>query len=107
MSRGYRLAAIISLAALLGGAVPASAAPVGGWSLFDGFSPLDWVDLLLTQARSWIEPSGLRLPEAGNWIAPSGTQNIWGQEGSTMDPLGRSAATPSDGGTWIDPLARQ
>jgi hypothetical protein len=102
MSRGYRLAAIISLAALLSGAVPASAAPVGGWSLFAAFSPVNWIRTLWDADTVPWTRTGDGDPELAG--APHA---LWAEEGSTMDPLGRSAATASNGWTWIDPLAQQ
>ncbi len=96
MTRTPRLLAVATLAALLIGAVPAAAAPVGGWSLFDNFSPVSWFRTLWdADTVPWTRTGDGDSEPAG---APHA---LWAEEGSTMDPLGRSAATSSYGWTWM------
>jgi len=94
MSRGYRLAAIISLAALLSGAVPASAAPVGGWSLLGSFSPFDWIrGLWADEAVPWQELGD------GDLDPPSAAHALWAETGIGIDPLGQPMAVLHPDGT--------
>lgn len=103
MSRRYRLAAIVTLAALLVGAAPAAAAPAGFWSLLDSLAPLDWIRHLWAETNPWDRPA-----PAGHGIAPPGApRQVWAEDGSAMDPLGRTAPMPSNEGSPIDPLGQQ
>lgn len=102
MSRGYRLAAIISLAALLSGAVPASAAPVGGWSLFGSFSPFDWVRGLWEAETVPWQRTGDGDPE------PAGApHSLWAETGSGIDPSGQPMAVLQPEGVGAAPSVLQ
>jgi hypothetical protein len=103
MSRGYRLAAIISLAALLSGAVPASAASVGSWSLFGSFSPFDWIWSLWADEGTQISPGG----RPGPIPSSDKPRGLWGEEGGSINPWGQPAPASQNTWTGIDPWGLQ
>ncbi|HEV7669263.1 MAG TPA: hypothetical protein VGS22_12100 [Thermoanaerobaculia bacterium] len=107
MSRRYSLLAVVTLAALLIGTVPAAAAPAAGWSFFDSFSPLNWIRHLWAENGSEISPWDLSVP-AGGGIAPLGSPRaLWAEEGSSINPWGLAAPVMNNTGTEISPWGLQ
>ncbi len=93
MSRTYRRFVVVSLAALLLGALPAAAAPATGWSLFESFSPFDWIRGLWAETGTEMSPWGQPAPAGEGSASPGVPRAIWAEEGTEISPWGRPAPT--------------
>ncbi len=106
MSRTYRRLVVASLAALLLGALPAAAAPATGWSLFESFSPFDWIRGLWAETRTEISPWGRPAPTGWN-ASPGVPRALWAENGTEISPWGQPAPEPHNTGAGISPWGLQ
>lgn len=83
MSRSHRILAIVAFSFLVLSAMPATAAPAFRWSLFDRFSPLDWIHDLWKGAG--VDRSSRKSDGAAPPAAP---RQLRGESGSMIDPSG-------------------
>lgn len=97
MRRSRRPLVLVTLVTLLVGTLPVAAAPVPGWNLLDGFSLLAWI-------RDLWEGETVPTNRAGDGDSdpPPALRTIWSEDGSAMDPLGRTVATPNSEGHGIE-----
>ncbi len=107
MSRTYRRFVVAGLAALLLGAVPAAAAPATGWSLFDSFSPLEWIRGLWAETGSEINPWGRPTPAGEGSASPGVPRAIWAEEGASISPWVQPAPAQHNTGSSISPRGLQ
>ncbi len=102
MSRTYRRLVVVSLAALLLGALPAAAAPATAWSLFESFSPFDWIRGLWAEEGASAVPGGRPSPAGGGTASPGAPRAIWAQTGSSISPWGQPAPVLHNTGSEIN-----